>query len=400
MALLAAALICAILAVTNVAVAQANEAAELVRDGRTRWTLFVPESAGPVERFAGRELVRYVEKASGAKLATASTPDAPHTIQLGLRSAISVAAELPPAKVGFDGYAIRIQPDRILIAGDNPRGVLYGVYDLLERFGCRWYLPNLDPAEPEVVPNDTNISLPVGVWAEASPLEYRICNASSLLFEIIPERLLPQIDWAAKNRYNGLSWQAHHEPGRVQTEIEQMADCGALDAMTERGLILHGPGHCFPFFLPTARYFDKHPDWFGLADGKRQPHGGQWPIMNFCWSNEAAVAEFIHNAEAFVRQWPQLQMLYMVGIDGGAVCQCPKCAARGGSDLIVDLFNRLSDRLAETAPAVIVETVIGYGPLQEPPRTAKPNGKWRGLYAHWGRHHRQAYGDADYAKKA
>ncbi|MBN1491843.1 MAG: hypothetical protein JXA69_18170, partial [Phycisphaerae bacterium] len=28
------------------------------------------------------------------------------------------------------------------------------------------------------------------------------------------------------------------------------------------------------------------------------------------------------------------------------------------------------------------------------------NGKWRGLYAHWGRHHRQAYGDADYAKKA
>lgn len=377
-----------------------GEVVPLTRDGQTVWRVFVPTGAGPVERFAASELARYFEKICGARLEDTPRSGEPHTIQLGLRSALSGGANLPPPKSGYDGYAISVRPDGIVVAGDNPPGVLYAVYDLLERLGCRWYQPALDAKDPEVVPRSSRPTLSTGSWAQASPIEFRLCNASSLLFEIIPDRLLPQIDWAAKNRYNALSWQAHHAPGRVASEIQQMADCGALDEMAKRGLILHGPGHCFPFFLPTEKYFEAHPEWFGLKDGRRRKHGGEWPLMNFCWSNPDACAEFIRNAETFVKQWPQLKMLYMVGIDGGSVCECPNCRARGASDLVVDLFNRLSDRLATTASDVLVETVIGYGLLEKPPHEARPNGRWRGLYAHWGRNHRQSYDDPDYVNKA
>lgn len=372
---------------------------ELTREGQTAWRIFLPESGGTVERFACSELKRYVEKISGARFGGASEPGAPRTIQIGLRSALDATSGLPEPARGYDGYAISVRPERIVVAGDNPRGVLYGVYDLLERLGCRWYVQGLDPRDPEIVPRSPRPTLAAGSWAHASPIKFRICNASSLLFEIIPDRLLPQIDWAAKNRYNALSWQAHHAAGRVASEIQQMADCGGLNGMAARGLILHGPGHCFPFFLPSEKYFDEHPEWFGLKNGKRIKHGTELPLTNFCWSNGAACAEFIRNVEAFVAKWPQLKMLYMVGIDGGGICDCPNCQARSSSDLVIDLFNRLSDRLAEVAPGVIVETVIGYGLMEKPPRAARSNGKWRGLYAHWGRNHRQSYGDPDYANK-
>ena len=43
--------------------------------------------------------------------------------------------------------------------------------------------------------------------------------------------MLPQVDWAAKNRYNGISWQAHHKPGSVGEELGQMRNCGVLAAL-------------------------------------------------------------------------------------------------------------------------------------------------------------------------
>ena len=50
---------------------------------------------------------------------------------------------------GLDGYHIVINENEIKISGDS-RGVIYGVYELLERFGCRFfaedaeYIPRLE----------------------------------------------------------------------------------------------------------------------------------------------------------------------------------------------------------------------------------------------------------------
>jgi hypothetical protein len=376
-----------------------DEMVILTRNGRTDWTLAVPAGDGIVERFAAFELRKYIEQMSGASLEETPATGTMPCIVVGLRGTMDGSIPLPAPAKGFDGYSISVTSDRIAIAGDNPRGVLYGVYDLLERLGCRWWQPNLDPKDPEVVPRNPNLSLPAGQWSEASPIELRFYNGSAFFFEVVPNRVLPQIEWAARNRYNGVAWQPDHRPGRLFDELERYKACGAFDEMKKRGLMFHGPCHSFPFFLPTERYFKDHPEWFGMLKGVRQPHGGQWPAVNYCWSNAEANEEFMRNVEQFVRHWPQIKILNLEWIDGGLVCQCPECSKRGAANLIVELFNELSERLERWAPGVILEAVLGYAPMLEPPQGTQPNGKWQGVYAHWGRNNRTSYNDLDYARR-
>lgn len=373
---------------------------ELTMNGRSEWQVYVPKAAGAVERFAGEEFKKYVEQMSGAKLLDAQRTGKPSVVQIGLRKDLGKIDGLPGSKEGFDGYSLYISPKQVVIAGDNPRGVLFGVYDVLERLGCRWYQPMLDPKDPEVVPKNPNLSLPSGAFAQSGRVELRIYNGSAFFFNLKPEQMLPQLDWAAKNRYNGISWQADHRPGAVGEEITLMKSSGVLEALDKRGLFLHGPCHSFPYFLPTEKYFTDHSEWFGLLKGERRKHGGEVPLMNYCWSNPEANDEFIRNVEKFLKQYPQLKIFCPVWIDGGGVCECDRCKKRGAPGLIVDLFNLMSERLAQSCPAVTLECVVGYGPVDKLPPDAKPNGKWQAVYAHWGRNHSQSYGDPNYSNRA
>lgn len=372
--------------------------AMLTANGTSDWSVFVPESAGPVERFAGDELVRYIERMSGAHLARATGTGIRPALLVGLRSQLDLPdGLLPPPKAGHDGYSIAVGPDRIVVAGDNPRGALYGVYDLLERLGCRWYYPALDPRDPEVVPRNADASLPCGAWAEAGAVEDRFYWISGLAFSIVPGHAIPQLDWAAKNRFNGLSWQCVVD--RLEEDLAAMRATGIFAEMEKRGLMFDGPGHCFPHFLSTQAYFEEHPDWFGFRDGKRQPHGGTWPATNFCMSNPAGTAQFIENVLAFAKRYPEIRRLDMVPIDGGRPCECDRCLQSTPTDLMIRLFNELSDRLEEAAPGVVLGAVPGYCPIEKPPRDAVLNGKWQGIYAHWGRNHGRSYDDPDYARR-
>ena len=326
---------------------------QLAKEGKTQWRIFLPAEAGIVERFACDELEKYIEQMSGARLTDTSEPDKPRTIRLGLRKDLGPSEDLPDSKPGHDGYSVSVSPDSITLAGDNPRGVLYGVYDVLERMGCRWYHPALDPNDPEVVPKNPNLSLPLGKWSESARIEDRVYWISGLAFRIVPEHAIPQLDWAAKNRFNTLSWQCVVE--LIDRHLEEMKAGGIFDEMAKRGLMLHGPGHSFPYFLSTERYFEKHPEWFGFRDGKRQPHGGVWPATNYCTSNAEANEEFIRNVEAFVKKYPQIERLDLLPIDGGWPCECEQCLKSTPTDLLVGLFNKLSDRLEKAAPDVILD---------------------------------------------
>lgn len=385
---------CLILACTAHSCA-AQGSCRITTAGKSDWRTYVSENAGPVERFAADELKRYIKEMSGVRLLSAVSSSRPRTICVGLRRDLK-DADLPEPKPGFDGYGISITEQSITIAGDNPRGVLYGVYDLLERLGCRWYHPAIDPNDPEVVPKNPDLTLPVGQWSESARIEDRVYWISGLAFEVRPETVA-QLDWAAKNRYNGLSWQCVAE--KIDEHLGEMESKGIFSAMERRGLMLHGPGHSFPYFLATDRYFEAHPEWFGFRDGKRQPHGGSWPLTNFCMSNSDACDEFIGNVEAFVRKHPQFHWLDLLPIDGGVPCECEECLKSTPTDLLVGLYNRVADRLKTVAPEVIVDCVPGYGQVTDPPKEVFPNKRLAAVYAHWGRNHNQSYDDPYYSRR-
>lgn len=366
----------------------------LATSSKTDWHIRLSAKSGPVERFASEELHGYFRKITGAELSARN--GGKKSIILGLRKDLS-SHNLPEPKNGADGYSLVITPGKIVVAGDTPRGVLYGIYDLLERMGCRWYVPNCDPKDPEVVPNSPNLSVPVGNWTEASPFEDRIYWLSGLAFKIREKQALAQIDFAAKNRFNTLSWQC--EADKIDSDLTEMQSKGVFDAMDKRGLVMHGPGHSFPYFMPTDKYFKDHPEWFGMRDGKRQPHGGIFPATNFCMSNEAAVEQFIVNIEEFVRKHPQFKRLDLLPIDGGISCDCPECSKNTPTDQALIVYNKVAERVAKVAPDVMVDCVPGYSVLEKPPVKVRPHDRLSATYAHWGRNHRTSYLDDDYPRK-
>jgi hypothetical protein len=114
-----------------VAVTTASAAATLAEKGRSNYRIVVPAAAIPSERYAAEELQRYLEKMSGAKLpiVTDVGQAASREILLGDNAHLGkLRANIDFAKLGPDGFMLREDGNRLIIAGGKPRGTLNGVY--------------------------------------------------------------------------------------------------------------------------------------------------------------------------------------------------------------------------------------------------------------------------------
>lgn len=370
----------------------------VVRDGATDWRIALATDAGEVERFAAGELRKYVEKISGARIADAEGNDTKAPLirlEISAQPATKLVGSTSQEPL-YDAYRLVVTSASITITASNPRAALYGVYDLLERLGCRWFYPTQDPKDPESVPASKTLALEAGTWSQSSPMKYRIANGSSWFFKMDMVAAAKQLDWAAKCRYNTMGWQGETDRP-LAAQYEGLKKAGLLDELRKRGMFLHGPAHCFNLLLPDSEYMATHPEWFGMRDGKRVPQnffGAQ-----FCWSNAAARKQFVENVDTFAKAAPELKILCIVPFDGGKACECPECKKVGASNTLMQLMREVIDRLSETAPQLEVETVGGYGPMDDPPSGVEIHPRQRVTWAHWGRYYDVGYGDPKYGKR-
>jgi len=380
------------------------QAVRIAEGHASDWRIVCPPPASPAINWAAKELQKYLGQMSGCKLPIVNRTRGKPAIAIGLRRELSpdYRAALPPPAEGYDGYSVAVVPATrkspacIVIGGENSRGVIYGVYDVLERLGCRWFYSTQDAADPEVVPQQATLSLPAGSWAVASPMKYRICNGSEWFFEMQTAPALKQLEWAIKARYNAMGWQADtHTP--LEAQYQQLADRGLLAELAKRGMLLHGPAHCFNLLLRAEDSMTNHPEWFGLRNGQRVPQtflGAQ-----FCWSNPEARKKFTDNVEAFARQARQINILCLVPFDGGLACECGPCKKAGASNLLMLLMGEVIERLQACRPDLAVETIGGYGAATDPPETAQIHPRQRVIWAHWGRVYTMGYDDPRYDRK-
>ncbi|MCC6127154.1 MAG: DUF4838 domain-containing protein [Pirellulales bacterium] len=375
-------------------------------EGKSDWRIELASKDIPVVQWAAKELQTSLRRMSRRELPIGDfKPARPApAIVLGLRKDFSVEDRsiLPRVPRGFDGYAIAVLPgreqslSRILLAGENDRGAIYAAYDLLERFGCRWFYPTQDENDPEVVPKQSTLSIASGSWAVASPFKYRICNPSSWIYEMDYPAAAKQLDWAMKNRYNCMAW-GPVSNASMQSQYRQLKEHGLLAELSKRAMLLYGPGHCFDQLLKADDYMAEHPQWFGMRDGKRVPQtffGAQ-----FCWSNPQARKQFAENAAVFLDACPEISILSLMPFDGGKSCDCPECNKAGASNLLMLLLGETIDRIEKKYPQVVVETLGGYGNVSAPPTNAKIHPRQRVVWAHWGRYHGTPYDDERYAER-
>jgi len=156
----------------------------LVKEGKPNATIVTRDTAGPCEHFAAAELNKYIQKMSGVKL----------PLGKGSKTPVQIRLRIKPDCAGYDGFHIHCTGGEVVLQGANERGVLYAVYELLERLGCRFLAPGDDG---ENVPKLSTISL--------KPFETNQTPSHptrGFMVDAIGSHNTQFIDWLAKNRYN------------------------------------------------------------------------------------------------------------------------------------------------------------------------------------------------------
>ncbi|MFB3826609.1 MAG: DUF4838 domain-containing protein [Bryobacteraceae bacterium] len=326
-------------------------------------------AAAAGDRGVADELVRYVERATGARLRIApSAPAKGAAILVG-------AAVCPPEirerlkRVEGDGYLIRTLPGGALaLAGNGRDGTAFAVYAFLEQFaGVRWLWPG---DLGEVVPRRVDLRVPQTAIERAPAYLWRDLGPGGALWGFLDK-------WAAERKL-GIT----EEHQRLQKLWERRNRFG--------GALIYG-GHAFGEILPPAKYGPTHPEYYALVKGKRDwehfdgKHGTQ-P----CTTNPDVIRLTVEYSRRFFDQHPDFDAFAVSLNDGGGFCECDRCRRldsgkvemaaddpemSGGkklviTDRVVTFANQVAEQVARTHPGKKL-ILFAYGPYRQPPARVK-----------------------------
>ncbi len=335
-------------------------------------------------RFAASELASYLERMTGQAIGTQRASDGTLTslelrggpaerTPIGPTSVVTELASrvrpLPPRLAttpGPDAFLWRTGDGEVTIAGTNPRSVLFGIYDLLEELGCRFFGASPDD---EVVPRLTD--QPFTGKRERFEQATFLFRERHFLEWIDPETTRREIDYAAKRRMNGFSFHIEDfapDPAAWQIVLDELVPEVARRGLMP-GLGEHGG---YPLWLPPERYAAEHPEWYAEIDGRRVGSFRGQGRYQFCTENPEALATFLDNMEAFLRAHPAIQIMHIAPEDAGRWCECARCAAIPVSDRYLRIGNAIAERVHRVRPDAWVTHLV-YANHAELPVRERPS---------------------------
>ncbi|MDD2380471.1 MAG: DUF4838 domain-containing protein [Mariniphaga sp.] len=301
-----------------------NEEYVLFSNSVTTYSIVLPDDASESEIWAANELQHWLTKISGAYFSFSSN-HAPK-IYIGYCETVSTKTGLP--EPAFDDESFRyfnVGPD-LFIYGGKQRGTMYGVFSFLENeLGCRWYTPTV-----QVIPEKEEYSF--------SSLDHSESPGIQVRNDFYYEAFDPV--WAARNKMNGrLSADQINQPGGVES---------------------YWGVHTFFRLMPPAEFFEEHPEYYSLVDGKRLKKECQ-----LCLSNPEVIQIVTERIKNIMREEPG-HMVYSVSQNDGPPynpCQCKKCQAivnkYGGkqSGIIIWFVNQIAESIEKEFPDKYIGTL-------------------------------------------
>lgn len=137
----------------------------LVRDGKPAARIMLPEVSGRATVFAAEELRNHIERITGARLPLIAGEQPAAQEAVVVLSPRQLEREIE-ADGTEDNFRLDTRNGRLVIEGNSETAVLYGVYQVLEDLGVRWYMPGeLGLVHPE----EQTLALPVYDGKEFSP---------------------------------------------------------------------------------------------------------------------------------------------------------------------------------------------------------------------------------------
>ncbi len=153
-------------------------------------------------------------------------------------------------------------------------------------------------------------------------------------------------------------------------QLRLNASRGGLPAGSAWGLKFYNYSHSFDALVDPQEYFDSHPEYFSLVDGKRQKDFSQ-----LCLSNPQVLAIVTDKVLSWMREHPDCQIFSVSMNDWYAPCECPDCAAiddREGSQSgsLLHFVNQVADAVRPEFPDNYIHT-FAYLYGRKPPRQLK-----------------------------
>lgn len=295
--------------------------------------------ATPQAMRAAKELKKYLAAVTGVALPISSDKN---PIVKSCEIAVGPTdRDRPDREFGTEEYEIKTVGERLIINGGR-RGVLYGVYEFLEKYvGLRFFAEDLE----KIVDRD-RIEIRDIRDSYKPVFEYReICDWTAF-----------DTEFAVKNRING----------RFIRSIPDEWGGGIGWAGGDKGLV-----HTFSHLVPYDEYFASDPTLYALDEnGERNPTG-------LCLTNPKTYRAALKTAKKWLAEAGKEDILSISVNDGNiAYCHCPECekvrSIEGGESGGVLMFvNRIARAVKKEFPSAVVDT-IAYGKIAEVPNVTRP----------------------------
>ncbi len=321
--------------------------------------IVLPDDASATLRRTADEVAAYLSRMTGVR------PDVVPEQQASAKPRIDIGRTRHAQKYLPDDLllederiVVRSVPDGIVICGGSDRGTMYAAYRFLEALGCRWLTPEPEheqvPQIAAITPDNLNID-------KRPAFSWRLFKSFS-----------PQLEqWGMKMGFNGL-----YPP--------QLAAVNGGSYYWPRDV--HDV-HTFAQIMPASRYFDDHPEWYSMLDGKRVAAtiGSQ-----LCVSSQQLIEEFSANVIRVFDADLNAKFLSISPNDGYGWCECAECRGldqrlSGGrttrqglaegqvfvGDRVFWFANEVAQRVSRKHPdrKLLVLSYINY---TEPPDTIRP----------------------------
>ena len=289
-----------------------------VRGHAPEYAIVRAADASASVKYAAEELRDFTERMTGVRLpiVTDEGPLPPKAIVLRKNAS------------GDDSFRIVARPPHLYVEGSDVRGVLYGVYELLERYGgCRWYA-----SWHTVVPARDAFSVPDDLDDAQAP---------AFLCRDVHWWDYFKGDFAARNRVNGgLNKLKERHGGNTWRFGGGLGNC-----------------HTFERLLPPDKYFDEHPEYFSMVNGVRLKERTQ-----LCLTNPDVLRLVTSNVLARIRKDPDAKFYGVSQNDWRNWCECPACKAVDDEEgshagTVVRFVNAIAEAVEKEFPDKIIETL-------------------------------------------
>ena len=299
-------------------------------------TIVTDTKASEQENYAAKELKNYLDYITSSSIPLKSLDsNQDSTPVLAVERAAEALGMIPLEDWGEDTFSIQTTAKGLGISGGK-RGVIYGVYEFLEKLGCRFFTTT-----SERIPSIPDLELPVIEDTQTPVFEYRFHNYVD--FTGHPS-------FAVKNRING--------PIRM---TEKMG--GNLSYVWFV--------HSFNHIIDPEKWFDTHPEYFSLVDGKRLKERTQ-----LCLTNPDVLRITIEKVREALKKRPNHRLISVSQNDWYNNCTCSDCkkideeeGSAAGS--LIWFVNQVAEAIEPEFPDVIVDT-LAYQYTRPAPKHIRP----------------------------